>query len=101
MRNAGGFAETILPGARTIERDTYTCGHCQNISFTENVTVGGTRKLQVLLFRSDGSHVMADAGFCRNCFRHICPRCDGKPCVPFEKRLDDEERSARGLIICR
>jgi hypothetical protein len=51
----------------------------------------------------DGSVMMKDAGFCRKCYRHICPRCENKfECTPVEKRLDDEEREwrrSRGGVI--
>lgn len=94
MRNAEGYSVIVSPGERPVEHDTATCGHCQQITFTQS-TMG---KPQVLVFRADGSHVMRDIGFCRNCFRHICPRCEGKDCLPFEKRIDAEERVARRLV---
>lgn len=91
MRNAEGYSVVVSPGERPIEHDTATCAHCQGISFTKSP--GG--KLQVLMFKNDGSHVLRDIGFCRNCYRYVCPRCEGKECVPFEKKLDLEEAAAR------
>lgn len=29
---------------------------------------------------------------CRGCMKLICLGCVGKPCVPFEKRVDIKER---------
>lgn len=97
MRNPEGYSIITDPAfARPIEHDTTSCGHCNAISFTQ--VKGG--KPQVLIFQNDGNHVMRDVPFCRNCFRFICPRCEGKECYPFEKYLDKVEGEAQRRFIC-
>jgi hypothetical protein len=91
MRDAPGYSIITSPGERALEHDLYTCAHCNAITFTKS----GLGRLQVAIIMRDGTTQMRDAGFCRNCFRHVCPRCDGKECVPFEKKIDLEEKAAR------
>lgn len=100
MRSAGGYSVITEPGAPDKEQDTFSCAHCNAISFTEP---GWNKPLQVAVVRADNSVYMKDAGFCRRCYRHICPRCENKfECTPIEKRFDDEEkewRRSRGGVI--
>ena len=96
MLNAGGYSVTFAPGERDVERDTYSCAHCGFITFTNP---GFGRPLQVAVITKDLSVEMRDAPFCRSCYRHICPRCEGKDCVPIEKKVDLEEAAARKGII--
>jgi hypothetical protein len=100
MRSAGGYSVITEPGKRDVEHDTFSCAHCNAITFTQP---GWGKPLQVAVVRVDGSIMMKDAGFCRKCYRHICPRCENKfECTPVEKRLDDEEREwkrSRGGVI--
>lgn len=96
MLKAEGYSIITAPGERPVEQDTFTCGHCNAISLT---SPGFGKPLQVAVVRADGSVYMKDAGFCRNCFRHICPRCENFECVPLEKKLELEERAARRLIL--
>ena len=95
MRNAGWYGETFAPGERTKEEDAYGCAHCQAISF---VRPGFGKPLQVAMVKRDGSVTMVDAPFCRNCYQYICPRCEGKPCVPKEKMIEEMEKAARKVI---
>lgn len=57
----------------TSEVDTLTCCHCQRI------TPAGA------------------GGYCSLCDDHVCPRCAGRPCSPFEKRLEQVESGQRLL----
>jgi hypothetical protein len=73
MRNAQGYACITDPdGVR--EADTFTCFHCNCIT-----------------------HVRAKAdpaelgGLCKCCMKLVCPKCVGKPCVPFLKKIEREE----------
>jgi hypothetical protein len=97
MRKPDGYSIIIDPGGNNFvqEFDNVTCIHCGQISMTRSGTTG---KLECLVFRADGAHHMREAGFCRNCYHHICPRCDGKPCVNRFRKLDGEEAAARRLI---
>jgi hypothetical protein len=84
MRNPGGYAVLVSPRGQTVdfdglrreqvqagtlERDTFTCFHCNAVEHTP---------------ARPGPN---DVGFCRNCMQRICQRCAALPCVPFEKRL--------------
>ncbi|SRR6266567_8086756 len=97
MRQPGGYATIIDPNARQLvqEHDTFTCPHCGSVSMTRSAATG---KLETMVFRADGTHYMREAGFCRSCFQHVCPRCDGKPCDNRFRRMEDEEKLARKLI---
>lgn len=94
MRSAGGYSIIIDPSAPTKEHDTFTCAHCQAITFTK----AGHGPLQVAIIQLDGSVRMQAAGFCQSCFRHICPRCEGKGCNPVEKQIELEEKAARLIL---
>jgi len=72
-----GYAFIVDPEAPTKEYDTLTCAHCQFIMHIEK--------------RADAENL---GGFCRMCMRHICARCvDAGVCEPFERKLDEYERS--------
>lgn len=63
------------PNARTVEIDTITCCHCQQI-----VTV------------KPGQDASDAGGFCRLCFEHTCGPCaDHGVCTPFEAQLERME----------
>lgn len=95
MLKPEGYSIITAPGARDVEHETSTCAHCQAISLMR----AGFGPAQVKVMRADGSHYFVEAPFCRGCFRHICPRKEcGEQCVPFEKRLEIEERAARRMI---
>lgn len=78
MRRPGGYARIDDPDGPRQEFDTFTCAHCNRVT-----------------------HVAARArpedigGLCKVCMGLICPRCVGKPCVPFLQRLDEMEAKAR------
>lgn len=95
MRNPGGYAVITSPdGGRvnfdrfrceelpygTFEADTFTCCHCNRIM-----------------------HVKAKApmdevgSMCRNCMKMVCPKCADGPCVPFMKKLEEQEKRDRAL----
>ena len=78
MRNPGGCALWEGGGA-PIERDTFTCSHCNSI----------------VIVTPKQSPAEA-GGFCRMCMKPICGPCaDEGCCVPFEKRLEEDERRYR------
>jgi hypothetical protein len=65
-------------GAGTFEADSFTCKHCNRV-------------VQVAA-RSQG-----DEYFCRNCMAPICPRCADYPCIPFLKKIEEQEERTRRL----
>jgi hypothetical protein len=98
MRNAGGYGHIIdpdLPGG-VGEHDVFTCAHFWCGGRVEMVRAGVSGKLEVMVFRNDGTFYYKEAGFCRNCMRPICPICDGKPCF---NRHDAIEKLEKGIIL--
>jgi hypothetical protein len=94
MRNPGGYAfitspvpqRIVLDGMRcediaegVVEIDTFNCFHCSRV-----VHVRAGEKTN-------------EEYFCRNCMARICPPCADHPCVPFMKRIEEEEERDRRL----
>ncbi len=73
MLKPGGYA--IWTGETTIEKDTFTCCHCNRVVFVEP--------------KSSPSDM---GGWCMMCSKPVCPGCAGKSCTPFEKKLEAAER---------
>jgi hypothetical protein len=73
MRNAGGYATWQDSSGKTIECDTFTCGHC------------GQVKHVMHMHKQDPSTI---GGLCYQCMKNICPKClaTGR-CDPFEEKL--------------
>lgn len=98
MRSPHGYATIIDPtfssGNGVEEFDTMTCIHCGRVDMTR----GPSGQLEVLVYRADGTHYLKQAGFCRNCYKEICPACVGKPCSNRFRRLDEQEAAARKFI---
>jgi hypothetical protein len=72
MRKPGGYAHWFNGDALPdLERDTFTCKHCNGVVFVEP-------------FQSP-----TDAGgWCFHCAAPVCKYCAGKDCLAFEKLLD-------------
>jgi hypothetical protein len=97
MLRPHGFGQIIGDPAHAhgmAEHDAVNCIHCGSISMVKSSTTG---KLEVMVYRSDGTHYFKEAGFCRSCMAPICPRCDGKPCDNRFRRMDRQERSGTVL----
>ena len=88
MRRPQGYAVVVDPATTTVERDTFTCAHCQRIVFVKPFASA-----------SDSG------GWCGNCAKPICGPCaDLCTCVPFERKLERYERAHRfatsaGLVL--
>lgn len=80
MRRPQGYTLQTEPGKADIERDTFTCPHDNVVVFVQPF--------------QDPSEM---GGFCTLCNMHICRNCVGKPCVPFEKKIEAAERRERFL----
>lgn len=77
MRRAGGYAVIVSPDGPPVERDTFTCNHCQHVVFVKP--------------KADPSDL---GGFCRRCMKLICPGCNkAGGCTPFEEQLRRMEAS--------
>lgn len=90
MRNPHGYAVIVDPDARrlTSERDIFTCAHCHRVVHVKPLC--------------DPADM---GGRCTHCEDGegrglICAACVGKPCVPFFRRLEQEEsRAALGAAL--
>jgi hypothetical protein len=94
MRNPGGTAVICSPDehrvnfngrwetlpAGVVERDGFTCFHCQEIEHTP-VKPGAN-----------------DIGLCRHCMRRICQKCSGLPCMPFQAKLHALENGIKDAL---
>jgi hypothetical protein len=60
---------------RVREIHSSTCSHCQHMTEFPSMR-----------------RMMEFVEICRGCMKLICLGCVGKPCVPFEKRVDIKER---------
>ena len=101
MRKAQGFGQIIGPTETQLgmaEHDLVNCIHCGEIAMVKSSLTG---KLEVMVFRADGTHYTKEGGFCRSCFEPICPKCNGKPCDNRHKRLEEEEARARKAAAWR
>ncbi|TAL13944.1 hypothetical protein EPN95_04625 [Patescibacteria group bacterium] len=67
---------TIVGPRRNMEADTATCVHCNRAWMTRSNVKG----------KGD------PGGWCMVCMKMICPKCAGKPCMPFLKKLDLYEK---------
>ena len=74
MLRPQGYAQLIGAGRTVKECDTMTCSHCNNIVHIKPMC--------------DPAEV---GGLCKMCMKYICPSCVGKGCVPFEKKLQEQE----------
>jgi len=78
MRRAQGYITLTSPDAPLVEWDTFTCAHCQRI-----VKVPP---------RADPADL---GGLCKVCNGLICRGCVGKPCKPWEKKMQEMEARER------
>ena len=76
MLRPGGYAISYDVDGHAHEIDTITCKHCNRV-----VMVHPKCRPEDL------------GGFCTVCAGHICDRCVGKGCDPFEEKLKRVEAS--------
>ena len=74
MRNPGGYSIITEPGKADVERDTFTCRHCQKVVFVKPFC--------------DPADM---GGRCTLCGGLHCSECVGKGCDVVEKKLMREE----------
>ncbi len=65
-------------GYKTVEHESYTCGHCNKI---------------VVVPHKERAENMGD--ICHGCMHLICVDCIGRGCRPIEKWCEQEEARAR------
>lgn len=91
MRRPLGYAQIVDPDRPLVERDTITCGHCQQIVLTKP----GSASTVYLILRSVQPEVWEEepGAFCRICMRPICLTCHGHGrCTPWERLVAQAER---------
>lgn len=79
MQKPQGYAIITDPCAHTKEWDTYTCCHCNRVTFVP------------------APPTPMPGGFCRMCMKPICEACCDFGCIPFEKKLEEMEARDRFL----
>lgn len=99
MRNAQGYV-TIFgdfrEGEHILERDTVTCGHCNQIVFTKP----GTVSTVYLIPQLNGPDREEPGAFCRQCMGAICLKCCAEGlCTPLMRRI--EEMEAKNQMLSR
>lgn len=80
MLRSQGYATITSPDGGMVESDTFTCAHCQRIVHVAP--------------RANPADV---GGLCKVCMGLICPRCVGRRCAPWEKKLQKMEARERFL----
>lgn len=79
MRRAQGYAVIVEPGKATVERDTFTCAHCNCVVFVEPMQAASDM-----------------GGWCMMCAKNTCTSCAGQlGCSPFERKIEALERRDR------
>lgn len=92
MRRPQGYASVV--GLTTIERDTITCGHCNQIVLVKPGTFATT------YFVPDGLGPLKEepGALCKVCMRAVCLTCHAHGrCTPLEARI--EQMEARGRFL--
>lgn len=83
MRNPGGYALWADPDRPSIERDTFTCCHCNTVAFV-----------------TPGADPSTEHGFCIRCMKHTCRSCTDKgSCTPYEKAMEAQEKKITDRIL--
>jgi hypothetical protein len=96
MRRPGGYAMVVSPVASlvkfdgnrfecvdgTFETDSFTCIHCNRVVHVKAGSQG-------------------DEYFCRRCMAPICSPCADHPCIPFMKKIEEQEARDRQLRALR
>lgn len=81
MRNPQGYGIIFDLNGIVEEHDTFRCEHCGRIVIVKP--------------KCNPDDL---GGMCRICMKMICPSCvDLGSCVPFEKKLEEQERRDRRL----
>lgn len=96
MLKQNGYSIVTNPAARPIENDLERCAHCGMVMLMKP----GHGTPYVMVYRSETEVYEKEATRCSRCWQFKCPKaaCNGPDCVPYEKKLDLEERAARANI---
>jgi hypothetical protein len=75
MRNPGGYLQISCDGV-VHERDSFTCNHCNRVSFVKP--------------KQDPADL---GGLCKTCMGLICSACVGQECRTLMARIEAAEAS--------
>ena len=78
MLRSGGYAVLVDPDLGVVERDTFTCSHCNSVVYVK-----------------PKSNPDDFGSMCRICMKMVCQRCANLGCTPFEKKLEQAEARDR------
>lgn len=93
MRTPTGYAVIVEPDRPLVERDTWTCGHCQRIIFTKPHTAA---TVYLCFDRRTGRWREEPGACCRVCMRAICLPCHAQGrCTPWERTVEASEARQR------
>jgi hypothetical protein len=81
MLKPQGYSLLTDPVTGVVEQDTYTCAHCQKVTFVKP-------------FQRPDEH----GGFCRKCMALVCKDCSGKECKPIMKQVEEWERIGNMIL---
>lgn len=71
----GGVSQYFNPDGTMVEAHTSTCKHCSKMTEFP-----------------DKRRMLEHVDICRQCMGLICLECVGKPCMPWQRRLDEMEK---------
>ena len=74
------YAFIIDPDKGTLEKDTFTCAHCNKVWHLEP-------------FKPPEDQ----AAFCRRCYSLVCQECSTE-CTPYEKRVEQWEKIGNMIL---
>ena len=80
MLKPQGYAIIFDPDKGNLEKDTFTCGHCNHVWHLQPMV---PPEIQ--------------AAFCRKCYSLVCPECS-RECVPYEKKLETWEKIGNMIL---
>ena len=81
MLRANNYSVIFNPDGPPVERDSFTCGHCQRVTFVK-----------------PGHRADDLGGLCKVCMSLICDKCvETGVCDPFEEKLRRAEAQDRFL----
>ena len=81
MLKPQGYAVIFDPDQGNLERDTFTCCHCEYVYHLK-----------------PGIPPENQAHFCRTCYKLACPKPECVECVPFEKKLEQWEKIGNMIL---
>lgn len=88
-----GYATVVDPDRPIVERDTITCGHCQQVIFTKPGTVS-TVYLRWDVVRQTWTET--EGAGCKVCMRAVCLRCyHVGTCQTWERAFEASEAKDR------